>query len=56
MSLLELAKKRYSVRKYEDRAVESEKLEKIIFSEGLETINREVFRKDILYGALNSIS
>ena len=30
MSLLELAKKRYSVRKYEDRAVESEKLEKII--------------------------
>lgn len=30
MSLLELAKKRYSVRKYEDRAVESEKIEKII--------------------------
>lgn len=30
MSFIEIAKKRYSVRKYSDRAVESEKLEKII--------------------------
>lgn len=30
MSFMEIAKKRYSVRKYENRAVESEKLEKII--------------------------
>lgn len=30
MSFMEIAKKRYSVRKYSDRAVESEKLERII--------------------------
>lgn len=30
MSFMEIAKKRYSVRKYENRAVENEKLEKII--------------------------
>ena len=30
MSFIEIAKKRYSVRKYSDRAVESEKMEKII--------------------------
>lgn len=30
MSLLDIAKKRYSVRKYEDKPVEKEKLEKIL--------------------------
>lgn len=30
MSLLDIAKKRYSVRKYEDKPVEKEKLEKYL--------------------------
>lgn len=30
MNFLELAKKRYSVRKYKDKAVEKEKLDKIL--------------------------
>lgn len=36
MSLLDIAKKRYSVRKYEDKPVEKEKLEKILACNGVQ--------------------